>query len=207
MLIVVGLVVINLPWVVNQWQQHRVSTSGVEVVGTVTSTRPSSGGNGWVDFTFPSQIDARGKVRTAEVDPATYQAARTTQQVTVRVLADSPSTFHVVGQRPSHLGTVVTVIGDLMVGFLVLLAYRFGGRVRRPPLVARALGDVEGCPPGAALDKQPDGTHVIRGEIKERRVDSILLDLGDRDVTVHLDGHTNPVDDQQPAQVHARLVG
>lgn len=207
LLIVVGLVVINLPWVVNQWQQHRVATSGVVVTGTVVSERPSGGGNGWVDFTFPASIDPSGKVRTAEVDPATYTAAGTSKQVTVRVLADRPSAYKVQGQRPSHLGTIITLLGDAMVVFLLLLSVRFGGRLRRPALIARAVSDVEGCPPGSALDKQPDGTHVIRGEVKELRDDTVVLDLGDRDVTVHLDGYANPIGEQQPAQVHARLVG
>jgi hypothetical protein len=207
LLIVVGLLVINLPWVLNQWQQHRVATSGVVVTGTVVSERPSGGGNGWVDFTFPASIDPSGKVRTAEVDPATYAEAGNTKQVTVRVLSDRPTAYKVQGQRPSHLGTIVTLIGDALVGFLLLLSMRFGGRLRRPALIARAVGDVEGCPPGSALDKQPDGTHVIRGEVKELRGDTVVIDLGDRDVTVHLDGYANPIGEQQPAQVHARLVG
>lgn len=207
LLVVVGLVVINLPWLANQWQQHRVSTEGVVVTGTVVSVRPSGGGNGWVDFTFPSSIDSSGRVRTAEVDPPAYAAAGTTRQVTVRVLADSPSAFKVQGQRPSHIGTIITLVGDVLVAFLVLLSLRLGGRIRRPPLVARAVGDVQECLPGSALDKQPDGSHVIRGEVKELRGDTMVLDLGDRDVTVHLDGHANPIGEQQPAQVHARLVG
>ncbi len=70
-----------------------------------------------------------------------------------------------------------------------------------------ALGDVEDGEEGSLLDKQDDGTYLINGEIAEAGPDSMLLTLRDRDVTVHLRGHANPLDVGKRARVHAHLVG
>jgi hypothetical protein len=90
---------------------------------------------------------------------------------------------------------------------MIVLMWRLGGRIRRPALVAVALGDVEGGEEGSLLDKQADGTYVINGEVTEALGDSLVLALRERDVTVHLRGHVNPIDVGERAKVHAHLVG
>ena len=90
---------------------------------------------------------------------------------------------------------------------MVLLSWRLGGRLRRPALVAVALGDVEAGEEGSLLEKQDDGTYVINGEVSEAGADTLVLTLRDRDVTVHLRGHANAVEVGEPAKVHAHLVG
>ena len=72
---------------------------------------------------------------------------------------------------------------------------------------AVAVGDVEGCPPGVALEKMEGDLYLIRGEVTAVEEDEIVLDLGERSVRVLLDGHLNPVADRQPAQVQGRLIG
>jgi hypothetical protein len=90
---------------------------------------------------------------------------------------------------------------------LLLLSWRLGGRIRRPPLEAVAVGDVENGEEGSLLDKQDDGTYVINGEVAETRDASLVLRLRDRDVTVHLREHHNPLSVGDRAQVRALLVG
>jgi len=43
--------------------------------------------------------------------------------------------------------------------------------------------------------------------VTEALVDSLVLALRERDVTVHLRGHVNPIDVGAQAKVHAHLVG
>jgi hypothetical protein len=70
-----------------------------------------------------------------------------------------------------------------------------------------ALGDVERCPPGAAYEEEgDDGVVLVRGEVVGLEPDELVLDLGDREVVVILDGHANPVGRQEAAQVRGRLV-
>jgi hypothetical protein len=47
----------------------------------------------------------------------------------------------------------------------------------------------------------------VRGEVAEIAEDRIVLEVGNRRVAVLLDGHTNPVGHQQPAQVRGRMIG
>ena len=97
--------------------------------------------------------------------------------------------YELEGQKRGDASTIVTVVADLLVLLMILLAWRLGGRLRRPALVAVALGDVEDGEDGSLLDKQEDGTYLINGEIAEAGADSLVLTLRDRDVTVHLRGH------------------
>ena len=126
--------------------------------------------------------------------------------VPVRVLADRPAAYTVAGEVRSRVGLYITLFADLVLLLLVLLFRRFGVGTR-PSLRAVAVGDVERCEPGSALDRLESGEYLIRGEVVEVGDDELVLDLGDRRVHVALDGHANPIDPQQPAQLRARLVG
>ena len=101
---------------------------------------------------------------------------------------------------------VVTLVADLVLLVVAVLLWRSGGRRRRPQLRAVALGDVEPCPPGVALDRIREETYLVRGETTETAADRVVIELGDRSVLVLLDGHRNRVGAQQPAQVTARLI-
>lgn len=206
LLVLVALVVINLPWVLTTWRLHQVDTQGVRVTAVITAVNNAGSGNELVDFRLPASIDPAGKVRTATIDAATYTKARASHRIGVRVLRGDPAAYRVDGQVRSHLGGIVTVIGDVLVLLLVLLSLRLGG-TRRPPLVALALADVQEGGPDPVLDKQADGTYVICGAIRELGPDSLVLSVSDREVTVHLQGHANPVTAEQPAMVRAQLVG
>ena len=134
-------------------------------------------------------------------------AAVQSGEVDVRVLEGHPAVFELEGQKRSHGSTIITLGADVLVLIMILLMWRLGGRLRRPALVAVALGDVEGGEEGSLLDKQDDGTYVINGEVTETLVDSFVLTLRERNVTVHLRGHANPIDVGEQAKVHAHLVG
>jgi len=89
---------------------------------------------------------------------------------------------------------------------LILLVVRRGRRSPVRPVRISALGDVERCPPGTVWEELEEGIWLARGEVVGVDDDEIVLDVGDRDVVVILDGHHNEVGWQQPAQVRGRLV-
>jgi hypothetical protein len=207
LLVLAALVVINLPWVFSTYRMHQVDTDGLRVTATITAARGAGAGRELVQFTFPKSIDPGQKVRSATIDAATFTATHQSRRIGARVLAGDPAAYRLDGQVRSHVAGIATLIGDALVALLVLLGLRLGRANRRPPLVAVALDDVQEGGPESLLDKQPDGTYVICGEVRELGTDSMVLALRDRDVTVHLQGHANPVGAQEAARVRAHLVG
>ncbi len=205
LLVVLVLGVINLPYAAHVWQLHSAKVDGVQVTAPVLHVTPS-GGDALVDFKMPVSVDPQQTVHEVKVDAAAGAAAERTHQIGVRVLRGHPAVFHADGQIWSWTSTIVIGIADLLILLVMLLRWRLGGR-RRPPLEAVALGDVESGDEGSLLDKQPDGSYVINGEIAEAGPESMVLTLRDRDVTVYLRGHQNPVAVGESAQVRAHLVG
>ena len=206
MLVVAVLLLINVPYALHQWQLHRVGSDGIHVTATVVST-DDVGDDVLVAFRLPASADPDQVVRTARLDATAGAAAQRSGEVDVRVLDGHPAVYELEGQQRGHAATILTLGADLLILLIVLLAWRLGGRLRRPALVAVALGDVQDGEEGSLLDKQDDGTYVINGEIAEAGSDSMLLTLRDRDVTVHLQGYANPLDVGNRARVHAHLVG
>jgi len=205
-LVVAVLLLINVPYALHQWQLHRVGSDGIHVTATVVST-DDVGDDVLVAFRLPASADPDQVVRTARLDATAGAAAQRSGEVDVRVLDGHPAVYELEGQQRGHAATILTLGADLLILLIVLLAWRLGGRLRRPALVAVALGDVQDGEEGSLLDKQDDGTYVINGEIAEAGSDSMLLTLRDRDVTVHLQGYANPLDVGKRARVHAHLVG
>lgn len=203
---VVALVVINAPYVLYRYQLHRVAADGVQVTATVVST-DRAGEDVVLALRFPAGVDPDQKVHSARVDATTGAAAVRAGTVDARVLEGQPNLFEVDGQKRGHAAAILTFGGDLVLLLLILLSWRLGGRLRRPALVAVALGDVESGAEGSLLDKRDDGTYVINGEVTEVRSDSLVVTLRDRLVTVHLRGHANPIAVGERAKVQAHLVG
>jgi hypothetical protein len=207
LLVVAALLVVNLPWALHEVQLHRAATHGVQVSATVLTVGDAGSGSALVTFRLPKSIDPDQATRTAKVDRATAVAAAARRTIDVRVLPGHPGVFHVSGQVKSWGSTIITVVADLVILLLIILSWRPGGRLRRPTLVAVALGDVEGGEEGSLLDKREDGTYLINGEITQADAGTLLLTLRDRDVKIHLQGHHNAVPLGQQAQVLAHLVG
>lgn len=204
LVLVLAAVLVNLPLLHSTWTDQRVERSGIEVQATVVDHR-TVGGQHLVSFTFPESVDPDQRTWQADVESSTYDDAVDTGELGVRVLQDDPAAYRVDGQVRSNALLVMTLLADVVLVLAALLLWRLGGR-RRPQLRAIAMEDVERCAPGTALDRLEGETFLIRGEVSAIEPGQIVLELGDRSVLVHLDGHLNVVGHQQPAQVRARLV-
>jgi len=197
--------VINFPLAHSTYLRWQVERSGVDVVAEVTETR-EVGGDLLVVFTVPG--DGRREPfenAVAEVDAATYDRARRTQELEVRVLRDDGGAFIVEGQVTTRLGLGITVVADLFLVAMVVFMLRFRA-VMRVELVLRATEDLERCPPGSQLDRISELRYVVRGEVTELGDDQVVLDLGDRRVRVLLDGYANPAGYQQPVRAVGYMV-
>jgi hypothetical protein len=204
--VLLALLVINVPYGLYEWQQHRVRTSGDKVTATVLGVR-DHGDQADIAFRFPASLHDDQKARSVRVErPVADEAART-GEVTVRVLDGNPDAYHVDGQVRGWGGLVLTLVADALVLLMVLLSWRLGGRIRRPTLVGIAVEDVRDGEDGSLLDKQADGTYLINGEVASTGPSSLVLTLRDRDVEIHLRDHENPVAVGGRACVRAQLVG
>ena len=88
-------------------------------------------------------------------------------------------------------------------GFLVR---RFRARLR-PQLRGVAMDDVLPGDGGALLERVEGDLYLVRGRVAAIEGDELVLDLTERTVRVHLDGHHSPVATDASAEVRVRLVG
>jgi len=209
LLVVLLVLVINLPAVHSTWINWRVGANGKDVTVPLTQhdvLTPEDDPHYLVAFRFPEEIDPDRATWTAEVHKTAYDDAVAAGTVEVRVLEDNPAAYEVEGEVRSWLGLITTIAADAMLALVLLLLWRFGRRSRPTPLRLAAIGDVERCPPGPLIEQVEGSLYLVRGEVVEVGTDELVLDAGERDVVVVLDGHRNPVGYQQPAQVRGRAI-
>ena len=195
-------VVVNLPLVHSTWTDAKVERSGEDVTAAVVDHQEPD----WLSFRFSEEVDPDQRTWSVEVDDTTYDEAVATGRLEVRVLDGDPSAYHVDGVVESRVPLVVTAVADAVLVLLVLLMWRFGGRLRSN-LRAIALADVERCKPEILLERLQAEDYLVRGEVLDAGPDRVVIDLGNRTIEVLLDGHRNPVGHQQAAEVRARMIG
>ena len=197
--------VVNFPLAHSRYLDWQLEKRGVEVVAEVTDTRAVADGF-LVQFTIPAdgrRAEFVGAV--VEVDELTYDNAVETDEISVRVLPDNGGVFEAEGQKKTSIGLVITLLADLFLLAVVVLAWRFRVAMR-VELVLRATEDLERCPPGPRLDRLDGLRYLVAGDVAEIGDDEVVLDLGDRRVRVLLDGHDNPAGYQQSVSVVGHMV-
>jgi hypothetical protein len=209
LLVVVLVAFINLPVLHSTWTRWQVERNGTDTVAEVVDTRilgEDADPSYWLVFRFPESIDPDRLEWSAQVDRETFEEASAEKSVEVRVLEDRPAAHSVEGQIRNPLGLIITLVADAILLLILLLAWRARGRRRPVPIRIAAIGDVERCPPGAVLEQIEGDLVLVRGEVTGIDGDEIVMDAGERDVLVILDGHQNPVGYQQPAEVRGRII-
>ncbi|GAA3671208.1 hypothetical protein GCM10022237_33690 [Nocardioides ginsengisoli] len=128
-------VVVNLPFLHQAWQRHRLAQDGRHVTADVTATdvlRAKSDPLYVVRFRLPEEIDPARTTWPAEVDRATYERAGESRRIGVRVLPDRPSAQQVDGERTGSLGYVVIgVVIGVVDAIVVLIGLLLWGQRRR----------------------------------------------------------------------------
>lgn len=205
LLLAVLAAMVNLPLVGVWWEDRQLDRDGIEVSAVVV---PTDDPPNVLRLRVPADVGWPDDTRllSVDVDDATYDRAVADGELPVTVLEDKPGAYRLEGEEISHTALVVgTVLIDLVLVGMALLARRYGGSAPEPLRIA-ALGDVERCPPGVVFEELGDGVVLARGEVVGLEDGEVVLDVGDREVVVVLDGHANPVGWQQPAQVRGRIV-
>ena len=209
LLLLLLVVMVNLPLAHSTWTTSRVERSGVDVTATVTDTRAVTSGDetGYlVEFRLPPDVDPDQDLWTARIDRTAHDEAIATEQIGVRVLSDQPSAYVVQGQVSGRVGLWITLGANLFLLVMGVLLLRHRGR-GAPALELVATQDLVRCRPASTLERLGGDAYVVEGEVLEIDDDLVVLDLGDRLVRVHLDGHLNPAGHQQPVRATGRMVG
>lgn len=114
---------VNLPFVHETWTGHQVAQRGREVQASVLDARPAAG-KYFVDYRLPRSVDSRGTRYSAQVDHTTYEQARESHAILVRVVPGKPGDNRPEGYVGNSLLLVVAVIGDLILLLIGVLGYR-----------------------------------------------------------------------------------
>ena len=205
LLVALLVVMINLPWAHSTYQHWQLDRQGTDLTVPLVGSQQVDT-RYYVSFSYPRRIVESSGTWIAQVDKTAYDAARADHRLSVRVLRDHPGVFSVDGQVRHHGGLLITLVLDALLVLLILIFPRFRSRLR-PRLRAVAVEDLAPGGSGSVLDRLEGQLYLIRGQVAESDEHEVLLDLGDRMVTVVLDGHANPVPHREPAAVRAQMIG
>jgi hypothetical protein len=140
--LLVAVFLVNLPFVHQSWTGWQIARDGVPVRATVLDQQ-HVGDSYLLDYQLPRASDP-GRTRFSDrVDRPTYDRARETGQLLVRVVPGRPGANEPVGAVPSHLFAVVALIGDLILVLIGVAAYRRWRR-RTQHVVVSVHGDEVG---------------------------------------------------------------
>ncbi len=205
--VAVMLLLLTFPLVSTILTRARVERSGVDVTATVVEAG-QKGDSYLVAFRFPEEVDPDQRQYSAEVERASYEEAKETKQIRVRVLEGRPEAHLVDGEIHSKAPFWFVLVADAIVLLVGLWWVRVGRR--RPPVRMRALGPLE-----PAADEDTGSLERVPNEDIYEAVGTLLsaddaeavLDLGERRVVVALDGHPNPLEVGSPARVRGSVIG
>ena len=126
-MLLVAVFLVNLPFVHQTWTDRQIARSGQDVQATVLDSQ-RAGGSYFLDYRLPPSSDPRQTRFSARVDRATYDRARESHALLVRVVPGKPAANQPAGAVSSNLFAVVALIGDLV---LLLIGAAALGRWRR----------------------------------------------------------------------------
>jgi hypothetical protein len=117
------LFLVNLPFVDQARTTHELATSGKDVEAKVLRAQRVEDQN-FVDYRLPEEIDPEHTRYSAEVDDPTYEQAKATQVLAVRVLPGDPATNRPDGATRNATFLVIAILGDVVIATIALLWWR-----------------------------------------------------------------------------------
>lgn len=139
LLILLVAVVVNVPWAHQRWSEHRLDTRGQDVEARVVASGEVNG-RYFLDFTFARSVDPERERFGARVDEQTWQRARETKVLAVRVLPGDPSTHRPEGEVTTPVLGWVALGSDLIL-LLVVVLWWLPRRRRDEHEVLQVAGD------------------------------------------------------------------
>ena len=204
--VLVILFVLTSPLVNTLVTRARVERDGVDVTATVAKA-VADDDRYLIAFRLPENVDPEQVAYAAVVTRATYEKARTTEEVSVRVLEDEPRRHHVEGEVSSRSPWVFTGVADLIVLAIGLWWVKAGRR--RPTLSMLAMHDVDAVEEDdvTGLSRETGDMYLAVGAVTATEGSTVTISLDDRQVVVRLNGHDLHVEVGNVARAWGLLVG
>ena len=124
--VLLAVLLVNLPAVHQAWTDHRIDTNGRDVEAVVLEARTINGRH-LVDYRLPHSVDPAGNRFSASLDDTTYEHARASHRLAVRVIPGRPGANRPAGEVGSPILVVAAVGADvilLVIGSLWLYRRR-----------------------------------------------------------------------------------
>ena len=135
LVVLVAVFLVNLPLAHQAFTDRQISTSGRDVEATLLASRTIEGDH-LVEYRLPRSVDRAQARYTARVDATTYQQARDSEVLLVRVVPGKPSANRPVGEVDNRLFAVVAISADVVLLAVGLLLFRRWRRTSRHEVVA-----------------------------------------------------------------------
>lgn len=161
LLILLVAVVVNVPWAHQRWSEHQLDTRGTDVEARVVASGEVNG-RYFLDFTFARTVDPERERFGARVDEQTWQRARASEVLAVRVLPGDPATNRPEGEVTTPVLGWVAFGSDLIL-LLVVVLWWLPRRRRDEHEVLEVSGDevrLRLGPAGAEGAEDPPGPEL-----------------------------------------------
>jgi hypothetical protein len=113
LVIVIAVLLVNLPAAHQAWTDHRIDADGRDVEAVVLEAR-TIGGRHLVDYRLPKDVDPAGNRFSASVDDPTYELARSSDRLAVRVIPGRPGANRPDGEVTNSLLVVAALSADVI---------------------------------------------------------------------------------------------
>ena len=134
LVLLLAVFLVNLPAVHQAWTDHQIASDGTDVEAVVLEARTINGRH-LVDYRLPEDVDPAGTKFSASVDEPSYELARDTDRLAVRVIPGRPGANRPDGEVSSPVLVVAAVGADvilLVIGALWLHRRRRGADAEPP---------------------------------------------------------------------------
>jgi hypothetical protein len=123
LVVLVALFLVNLPFVHQSLAQRQLARKGHDVAGTVLDAR-TVGGRHFVDYRLPASADPVRTRWSARVDAGTYERARRSRTLLVRVVPGEPASNRPLGEVGSPLFAVIAIGADAVLLLVAVVLWR-----------------------------------------------------------------------------------
>lgn len=113
LVILIAVVLVNLPAVHQAWTDHRIEAQGRDVEAIVLDARTINGRH-LVDYRLPDDVDPARNRFSASLDESTYEHARSSHRLAVRVIPGRPGANRPAGEVGSPILVVSAVAADVI---------------------------------------------------------------------------------------------
>jgi len=141
LVVLAAVFLVNLPFAHQALTDREIGSSGKDVEGTLLKARTIDGDH-LVEYRLPRSVDPSRRRYSARVDATTYQQARESDVLLVRVVPGKPSANRPVGEVDTSLFAVVAVTADVVLLVVGVLLWRRWLRSSRHEVVAVADDEV-----------------------------------------------------------------